>query len=70
MEQHGQGMRSSNGGGTASALGDEAQQQIEELRMRVGEINERVIQFIRERPGTALLIAAGAGFLVGRILRS
>lgn len=69
MEQRGQGMRSSNGGGV-SALGDEAQQQIEELRMRVGEINERVVTFIKERPGTALLIAAGAGFLIGRILRS
>jgi hypothetical protein len=68
MEQRGQRMTGQNGG--ASALGSEAQVQLEELRQRVGEINERVVTFIKERPGTALLIAAGAGFLIGRILRS
>jgi ElaB/YqjD/DUF883 family membrane-anchored ribosome-binding protein len=70
MEQRGQRMTGSNNGGGASALGSEAQVQLDELRQRVGEINERVVTFIKERPGTALLIAAGAGFLIGRILRS
>ena len=71
MEQRGQNVGSTNGGGAgSSALTDEAERQLEELRHRVGEINERVVAFIKERPGTALLIAAGAGFLIGRILRS
>jgi ElaB/YqjD/DUF883 family membrane-anchored ribosome-binding protein len=76
MEQSGQsgqrrhGSGTNGGGAGSSALSDEAQQQLEELRQRVGEINERVVTFIKERPGTALLIAAGAGFLIGRILRS
>jgi hypothetical protein len=44
--------------------------QLEELRQKVDELNERVVGFIRERPGTALFIALGTGFLIGRILRS
>ena len=66
MEQRGQGMSNNNGGG--NILGRD--EQMEELRQRVGELNERVVSFIKERPGTALLIAAGAGYLIGRILRS
>jgi hypothetical protein len=66
MEQRGPGMTNDNGG--RNVLGRD--EQMEELRQRVGEINERLVSFIKERPGTALLIAAGAGFLIGRILRS
>ena len=66
MEQRGQGMSNNNGGGTV--VGHD--EQLEELRQRVGELNERVVSFIKERPGVALLIAAGAGYLIGRILRS
>jgi ElaB/YqjD/DUF883 family membrane-anchored ribosome-binding protein len=72
MEQRSQGggTKSNNGGTSKSAIRQEAAEQLEELRERVGEINERVVTFIKERPGTALLIAAGAGLLIGRILRS
>ena len=70
-QQRGQNTGSMNGGGAgSSALSDEAQRQLDELRQRVGEVNERVVAFIKERPGTSLLIACGLGFLVGRILRS
>ena len=70
-QQRGHNVGSNNGGGAgSSALSDEAQRQLDELRQRVGEINERVVAFIRERPATSLLIAAGIGYLVGRILRS
>jgi ElaB/YqjD/DUF883 family membrane-anchored ribosome-binding protein len=70
-QQRGQNVGSNNGGGAgSSALSDEAQRQLDELRQRVGEINERVVAFIKERPGTSILIAAGVGYLVGRILRS
>jgi ElaB/YqjD/DUF883 family membrane-anchored ribosome-binding protein len=30
---------------------------------------ERVEGFVRERPGTAILCALGAGFLIGRLIR-
>jgi hypothetical protein len=48
----------------------EAEQRLEELRGRMRELNQRVVGFIRERPATAILIALGAGYLIGRILRS
>jgi hypothetical protein len=72
MEQRnqGQGTGNNNGGGTRSELGDEAALQLDELRHRMAEINGRMVTFIKERPGTAILIAVGAGYLIGRILRS
>jgi len=33
-------------------------------------IVQRAAEFIRERPIAALLVAAGAGFLLGRLLRA
>jgi hypothetical protein len=69
MEQHG----SKRDGGIAEragALGAEAHEQLDELRHRASELNERIIELIKERPGTALLLAAGVGFFIGRILRS
>jgi hypothetical protein len=54
----------------ADELGDQAMQQLERLRARAGEFGERVVDFIKDRPVTALLIAAAAGYLIGRIARS
>lgn len=54
----------------AEELGEQAMAQIEKLRDEAGEISERVVDFVKERPGTSLLIAAAAGYLIGRILRS
>ncbi len=64
--------KSNNGdlGAAARELTDKAQEQFDDLRERVGDVNERIVGFIRERPGTAILIAIGAGFLIGRMLRS
>jgi hypothetical protein len=47
-----------------------AREQLEELRQRIGDAGERLVELIRERPGTSILIALGAGFLIGRMLRS
>lgn len=71
------------GGGTTSGNGDKGrpketgvdlerqiEQQFHEVRERLSEMSDRLAGFIRERPGTSLLIAAGLGYLVGRILRS
>jgi ElaB/YqjD/DUF883 family membrane-anchored ribosome-binding protein len=68
MEERAGGGR--NNGDMGRDLGAQAQQQLEELRGRIGDLQENVADFIRERPGTSLLIAVGAGFLIGRMLRS
>jgi hypothetical protein len=49
---------------------DEPNPEVEELRARFSEMTERVAEVIRARPGASLLVALGAGFLIGRILRS
>src|SRR5262245_47554676 len=47
-----------------------ASRELAELRHRVSNVNEQITEFIRTRPGTSILIALGAGFVIGRILRS
>jgi hypothetical protein len=59
-----------NGGTRAGELTDAAGVDLDELRDRLGDVNDRVVGFIKERPGTSILIALGAGFLIGRLLRS
>jgi ElaB/YqjD/DUF883 family membrane-anchored ribosome-binding protein len=54
----------------AEDIGEQAMQQLENLREQASEMGERVVTFIKERPGTSLLIAAAAGYLIGRIVRS
>jgi ElaB/YqjD/DUF883 family membrane-anchored ribosome-binding protein len=70
MEQPSSGAKSNNGDFGRGAIAHEAEEQLEHLRERIGELNEHVIGFIKERPGTSLLVAAAVGFLIGRILRS
>ena len=43
---------------------------IDELREQARRCERALVGFIKERPGTSLLIALGAGFLIGRMLRS
>ena len=66
------GVRAANGNFAQQAeeVGQRAMEQLEELREQAGEMGERVVAFIKERPGTSLLIAAAAGYLIGRIVRS
>jgi ElaB/YqjD/DUF883 family membrane-anchored ribosome-binding protein len=54
----------------AEEIGEQAMVELDKLRERAGAIGERVVGFIKERPGTSLLIAAAAGYLIGRIVRS
>jgi ElaB/YqjD/DUF883 family membrane-anchored ribosome-binding protein len=54
----------------AEDIGEQAMQQLDNLREQASEMSERVVGFIKERPGTSLLIAAAAGYFIGRILRS
>jgi len=41
--------------------------QIEEARERLSGLNTRVVEFIKERPGTCLMGALAFGYVVGRI---
>ena len=54
----------------AEEVGEQAMQQLDHLREQASEVGERVVAFVKERPGTSLLIAAAAGYLIGRIVRS
>jgi ElaB/YqjD/DUF883 family membrane-anchored ribosome-binding protein len=54
----------------AEEIGEKAMAEIDRLRSQASEYGEQVIAFIKERPGTSLLIAAAAGYLIGRIVRS
>jgi ElaB/YqjD/DUF883 family membrane-anchored ribosome-binding protein len=60
--------------GSASRVAEELRRQasaeLEQMRERFEALNDRVVGLIRERPGTAILVALGAGFLLGRLLRS
>jgi hypothetical protein len=42
----------------------------DDLRGRLGELGDRLATLVRARPATSLLVAAAAGFIVGRILRA
>lgn len=54
----------------AEDLGEQAMEQMDRLREQASELGERIIGFIKERPGTSLFIAAAAGYLIGRLVRS
>jgi hypothetical protein len=54
----------------AAEIGEQTMAELDRLREQASVIGDRVVAFIRERPGTSLLIAAGAGYLIGRIARS
>ena len=45
----------------------DASAQVEQARMFLEDINERVSAFVRERPGTALLGAVALGWVIGKI---
>jgi len=60
----------SNGNNPMDELTSQVSGEIAELRERLDDMTERAAEFIRTRPGTSLLIAAAAGYLIGRILRS
>ena len=41
--------------------------QIDQARQSLEELNTRLSSFIRQQPGACLMIAAGVGFVIGRI---
>jgi ElaB/YqjD/DUF883 family membrane-anchored ribosome-binding protein len=65
----GESPRQENGNG-AGDVKAQVHFELDELRQRAGDLKQRVAELIRERPVVALLVAAGAGYLLGRILRA
>ena len=41
--------------------------QLEEARRNLQDLNDRITEFVRQRPGVCLLGALAFGFVVGRI---
>lgn len=46
---------------------EKLQPQIDEARRSLSDLNTRITDFIRERPGACLLGALAVGFVIGRI---
>lgn len=61
---------STNGGARVKDVAHMAEERLGELQERMSDVGDRIAHFVRERPGAAIAIALGAGFLVGRLLRS
>ena len=61
-----------NGNGSghlAEDLKAQASAKLDDAMRMSEELMDRVESFVRERPGTAILAALGAGYLIGRIVR-
>jgi len=50
-------------------LKTQARAKLDEAKRVSEELMDRVESFVRERPGTAVLAALAAGYLVGRLVR-
>ena len=46
-----------------------ASAKLDEVRQLSQQLMDRAEAFVRERPGTAMLAALGAGYIIGRIIR-
>lgn len=52
----------------ARELGERVGPGFDQAKENLAELNERVVGFIKENPGTCLLGAVAVGFLVGRLV--
>jgi ElaB/YqjD/DUF883 family membrane-anchored ribosome-binding protein len=52
----------------AAEIEERVRPQIEQVRETLGDWKQRALKLMKERPGTSLLLAVGAGFLVGRLV--
>lgn len=59
----------SGNGHIAEDLRTQARAKLDDARRASEELMDRVESFVRERPGTAVLAALAAGYLVGRLVR-
>ena len=58
-----------SGSGNGHDLRELASGKLEDVKEWSSDLLERAEAFVRERPGTAMLVALGAGFIFGRIVR-
>jgi hypothetical protein len=54
---------------TARELGERVRPQLEDAKRRLMSANDKVIDYIKENPGTCLVGAVALGFIVGKIAR-
>lgn len=54
-------------GGAVSGAEEGLEPRIERAKEALSAWNQRALRLMRENPGTALLCAAGLGFLIGRL---
>ena len=57
------------GNGHADRMVDKARHELEHAGETLSRLADRTEEFVRERPAAALLMALGAGILLGRLLR-
>lgn len=43
------------------------EQRLDQARDELSDLNQRVVDVIKRRPGTCLLLALAAGFVIGRM---
>jgi ElaB/YqjD/DUF883 family membrane-anchored ribosome-binding protein len=60
--------RKHTGNGNASPR-ERVEEKMEAIQERWGQAKTNLIRFVRERPGTAIALAAGCGYLLGKIVR-
>ncbi len=59
----------SGNGHTAEDLKNAASAKLDQAYQWSEQYLDRVESFVRERPGTAVLAALGAGYIIGRLVR-
>jgi len=69
MERTDLGENEGGNGHLGDDLKTQANAKLDEAMRFSEEIMDRVEAFVRERPGTAILAALGAGYLIGRLVR-
>lgn len=53
---------------TLAQLQERVGPQIEQAKEKLEVWNQQAMKVMRERPGTCLIVAIGAGFLIGRMV--
>jgi ElaB/YqjD/DUF883 family membrane-anchored ribosome-binding protein len=69
MERTDLGNNTGGNGHIGEDLKAQATAKIDDAMRYSEELMDRVESFVRERPGTAILAALGAGYLIGRLVR-
>jgi ElaB/YqjD/DUF883 family membrane-anchored ribosome-binding protein len=69
MDRSDIGMDERTNGRNFDELKDKARHQLDEVRAWTEGFMDKVEGFVRDKPAMALVVALGAGFLFGRLVR-